>query len=72
MSQNTQILNHLMRAPITPMEALNLYQCYRLAARIGDLKKRKYAIERVMIEANGKRFAQYSLKKPNEVQKCTN
>ncbi len=64
MSQEKKILNHLQsRKRITAMQALKKFECFRLAARIGDLKARGYDIETTMIERKGKRFAQYSLVK---------
>lgn len=45
-SQAGQILDHLRRiGPITPLEALELYGCFRLAARIKDLRELGWAIE---------------------------
>lgn len=39
-SQNTQILKALKKgARITPMDALKRFGCFRLGARIADLKK---------------------------------
>ena len=39
-SQNQKILDHLRnRGPITPMDALKLYGCFRLAARINELRR---------------------------------
>jgi hypothetical protein len=47
---------------ITPIESLNLFGCFRLGARIWDLKKRGYQIEREMVKLNnGKRVAEYKL-----------
>jgi hypothetical protein len=47
---------------ITPMDALRLCGCFRLSARIADLKKRGYAImtEKVKVDG-GKYVARYSL-----------
>jgi len=45
---------------ITQLEALNLFQCFRLASRIHDLRDMGYDIkmERI-ITPSGKRVAQY-------------
>jgi hypothetical protein len=60
MSQKDQIFNHLKRhGHITPLEALNLYGCFRLAARVNDLRDEGHAIETDMIERNGKKLARY-------------
>jgi len=41
MSQNDQIAKHLKkRGTINPLEALHLYGCFRLAARIYDLRSK--------------------------------
>lgn len=38
-AQKNQILRHMREiGPITPLDALNLYGCYRLSARIKDLR----------------------------------
>lgn len=61
-SQNKQILNHLESGKsITPMDALNLFGCFRLGARIHDLKSEGYDIKTEIKVVNGKRFAEYSL-----------
>ena len=64
-SQNRKIAEHLMAGKsITPVEALNNYGCFRLGARIHDLKnKQGFNIETKTVESNGKRFAEYSLTK---------
>ena len=61
MSQTESILKHLKREPITPIEALQNYGCFRLAARIRDLRESGYKIYTDTIEKNGKKFAQYRL-----------
>jgi len=64
MSQTDRILAHLQREPITPLQALRLYGCLRLGARILDLRSKGYAISTDMIEVSGKkRVAKYSLQK---------
>ena len=65
MSQTIQILNHLKKSPITPLDALNDYGCMRLAARINDLRFQGHLIETDMKERDGKRFASYRLVKNN-------
>ena len=45
MSQCNDILGHLKRAPISAIEALNTYGCFRLAARIKDLREQGHDIE---------------------------
>jgi hypothetical protein len=46
---------------ITPMDALKKYGCFRLGARINDLRNEGMHIVTNIIKKNGKRFAQYSL-----------
>ena len=61
-SQCRLILQHLHIHPITAMDALSLYKCFRLAARICDLKKEGHNIDKRMIETQrGKKVAQYFL-----------
>ena len=61
MSQESQILAHLRRATINPMQALERYGCFRLAARIADLRSAGHTIETTMVDRDGKRFAKYRL-----------
>ena len=62
-SQANAILKYLQDGNgITPMDALNLCGCFRLSARIADLKKRGYDIvtEKVKVDG-GKYVARYHL-----------
>jgi hypothetical protein len=63
-SQDLLILEHLKRGPITPLEALSLYGCFRLAARVNDLRKKGIHIETEDVEENGKRYARYFIPRP--------
>jgi len=61
-SQTEQIRKHLEDGKkITALEALSEFGCFRLAARIKELKKEGLAIYSRMIEQNGKHYSQYSL-----------
>lgn len=61
-SQREMILDHLKnKGSITPIEALNYYGCFRLAAVIFDLREEGYAIDTNMVTQNGKTFASYEL-----------
>ena len=61
-TQNDAILEHLKAGkPITPLEALSLYGCFRLGARCFELKQQGHAIISKMVEINGKRVAEYRL-----------
>ena len=63
-TQNKMILHHLRtQRRITPMHALEFYGCFRLAARIHDLKELGHHIETKMVvdERTGTRFGEYTL-----------
>lgn len=61
MSQIDRILAHLRSEPITPMQALMNYGCFRLAARIRDLRDDGHEIHTEQVELDDKRFARYTL-----------
>ena len=68
MSQCDDILKHLKtKGSITPIEALQLYGCFRLAARIKDLREQGNNIYSARVSQNGKEFARYSLVKSERV-----
>lgn len=63
-SQCQAILDYLKSGkPISPLEALEKFGCFRLGGRVYDLKKAGWPIKTEMVERNGKRFAQYVLEK---------
>ena len=62
MSQTSIILSHIKRyGSITPLTALDRYGCFRLAARISDLRNQGHKIITEPLEINGKRIARYRL-----------
>ena len=61
MTQNKTILQHLEQSPLTPLDALMKYGCFRLSARILELRKKGYDIKTENITKGGKTFAEYSL-----------
>jgi hypothetical protein len=62
MTQIDQILEHLKAGnSITPIDALNMFGCFRLGARIFDLRERGYLIATEYEKNNGKTYARYSL-----------
>lgn len=62
-TQNFAIHRYMSRGrKITPIQALILCRCMRLASRITELKRAGYRIAREMVSRDGKRFAAYSLK----------
>lgn len=60
-SQVKKIKAHLDRGlTITPMEALQSYGCFRLAARIKELRDDGFPVTTVIVETDtGKRIAKY-------------
>ena len=63
MTQANQILDYLLTGQeITPIEALERFQCFRLAARVYDLRRDGVEIiERTVHAPNGKHWAAYRL-----------
>ncbi len=60
--QAALILGHLRHyGDITPMEALGQYRCFRLAARINDLRAEGHRIITEAQRGEGKRWARYRL-----------
>ena len=67
MKQNTWILNALGTRPLTALEALEECGCFRLAARIKDLREQGHDIKTKAVQLqNGKIVAQYTLGQSNE------
>lgn len=63
-SQNALILKALMKgARLTPIDALKRFGCFRLGARIADLKKAGHKIKTRIVSKGNKRFAEYSLER---------
>lgn len=60
-SQKESILNYLQSGKsLSPLEALNMFNCLRLGARISDLRKEGYKIQ-TTYNKKGKRYAKYIL-----------
>ena len=60
MTQTDAIRVHLLSGrDITPLQALDSYGCFRLAARIDELRKTGMNIETITEMRNGKKFARY-------------
>ena len=66
MTQTAEILAWLKREPITPRDAMS-FGCYRLAARIKELRDQGWPIETEMEPHEGGKHARYRLrtKKPH-------
>lgn len=61
-AQNNQILKYLQTGKsLTPMGALKKFGCFRLGARIYDLKRDGHSIMSQMVEVGDKRVARYTL-----------
>ncbi|HYF57362.1 MAG TPA: helix-turn-helix domain-containing protein [Burkholderiaceae bacterium] len=62
MTQTETILAALRAGPLTPLEALDRFGCFRLAARVRDLREQGHhiAVERVELPS-GKHVARYRL-----------
>ena len=64
MTQCDQILRHLQTHPsLTPIDALNELGCFRLAARVLELKQRGHDIATIRETQGEKTFARYVLVK---------
>ncbi len=62
-SQNDMIHEYLLAGnSITPVDALREFGCFRLAARIDDLRGRGDDIETITEKKNGKKYARYALR----------
>ncbi len=63
LSQAQRILDYLQKGTkISPVEALTLFGCFRLAARIGELRNQGHNIvTQICRDVNGRRYARYHL-----------
>ena len=60
MKQEDQVLSHLKKGSITPIQALN-YGCFRLAAVVKRLRDKGHNIHTQMMHEKGKHYAKYYL-----------
>lgn len=63
-TQTEAIKDYLLQGhSITPLDALEMFGCFRLGARIADLKKQGYKVDSKIKkdERTGKRYALYKL-----------
>jgi hypothetical protein len=68
MSQNEQIRAALLAGrTLTPLDALTEFGCFRLAARVADLRRSGLDIECQTETQNGKRYARYALRAPHAI-----
>ena len=61
MNQNIQILAHLRNHSLTALGALEYFSCFRLAARINELRSNGHPIESKLVKIRGKMVARYTL-----------
>ena len=65
MTQNEQIKSALLAGEtLTPLDALQQFNCFRLAARIKDLRDAGLDIETLTITNKNKSYAGYRLADP--------
>ena len=64
MSQESSILKALQKGQkLTQLDAISLWNCYRLGARCFDLRQKGHKIKTEMVtSSSGRHFARYSLK----------
>ena len=63
-TQRKQILKFLEKGNgLTPMTALTLFKCFRLSARIYELKREGHPIKTELVKRNKKHVARYTLEK---------
>ena len=63
MTQCEQVLQHLRtRGTLTPIDALNEYGCFRLAARVKDLRDAGHDVVTIRESQGEKCFARYMLR----------
>ncbi len=72
--QQTEVILNYMRAghSITPIDALRLFGCQRLAARIYDIKKQGWGIISKKVNVNNAIFSSYSLGEKRVEKKTEN
>ena len=67
LSQSATIAAYLKTGKtLTPLQALEQFQCFRLAARIEELRRQGLPIECRMVGLGRKRWAQYKLSTPGD------
>lgn len=60
MSQSQQILDYLKQGnKLTPMQALHKFGCFRLSARIYEIRRAGYRIGSHLVDSGKKRYSVY-------------
>jgi hypothetical protein len=63
-SQAVRIFEYLYKGhTLTGLDALDKFGCFRLPARIADIKRNGWIIVKQMVTRNGKRIAEYRMVK---------
>lgn len=63
-SQRERILDYLLKGhKLTPMRSLYLFDCFRTASRIRELRKAGHNIRTDLVTVGKRTFASYSLNK---------
>jgi len=66
MTQNEHMLKLLKAGPLTAFDAMQ-HGCFRLAARVKDLREQGHDIHtELCVTTDGKRFARYTLRKQSK------
>jgi hypothetical protein len=69
MTQSQSILEHLQNGgTLTVAQALNQFGVYALSQRVGELRRKGYAIKDQWVEQNGKRFKRYLMEVSTELE----
>lgn len=72
MSQDISILTYLKTGQrLSPLKALELFGCFRLSARIHNLRKDGYSIVTNRVTKGNKTWAEYSLEKGDQNEQST-
>lgn len=62
MTHTETILAHLLSGrSITPIDALRDYGCFRLAARVKEIREAGYEVKTIMEGEGAKKWARYTL-----------
>jgi hypothetical protein len=62
MTQNKEIIRYLTKGnKLSPLEALERFGCFRLSARILELRKKGFDIKTEYVTKGKKTYAEYSL-----------
>lgn len=64
-SQSDRIIDHLATGrPLTPLVALRRFSCFRLGARVYELKRQGHRITSRLVKRGDAHVAEYRLERP--------